>query len=200
MDQTVKVNAAGNLDERSWGQWVITRGDLDHVRITDLASGNGLGHTLVGLVEASVEADEKGKTSLLRHVEALVNLVQVISQRLLSEDGLACLEGFGDLLEVHARWGGDDNGVHLGVLEGLLEVGGPVTEHAVGGGLGELLVGVDGPLEVDARKLLDRLNVELASASQTEQGDVVLLGLLGSEALHLSLAQEFGGLLANDSF
>ena len=111
------------------------------------------------VVEAAAEADLQADTRIFSGLDGLMDALEVIVNRLLAEDVLACFGRLDDELCVRVRRGGNDDGLDFRILQDIL----CIFRHV----LDAELLHIGSSLIVHER-ICDRLDRE----SRDKQGDV----------------------------
>ena len=136
MDHHIIEDTAGNLDIGYRRRLRIAGGDLDDVDLADLAVTNHVVNCAVVVVEAAAEANLQLNAGFLGCVDGSVNLLQIIIDRLLAEDVLACVSSLDDVLGMGVGRGANQNCIDLGIVQNVVCVLGGVRNAA---GLGKSL-------------------------------------------------------------
>ena len=91
VDRHVEEDASRHTDVRGRRRFGIPARDAKDVHVSDRTRGDGLVHRPVPGVEAAVEPDHEQDTGALDRVQRPVDLSEVVGNRLLAEDRLACV-------------------------------------------------------------------------------------------------------------
>ena len=136
VDHHIVEDTAGNLNIGYRGRLRIAGGNLDDVDLADLAVTNHVVNCAVVVVEAAAETDLQLNAGFLGCVDGSVNLLQIIIDRLLAEDVLACVSSLDDVLGMGVGRGANQNCIDLGIVQNVVCVLGGVRNAA---GLGKSL-------------------------------------------------------------
>ena len=120
VDHHIVEDTAGNLDVGYRRRLRIAGGDLDDVDLADLAVTNHVVNCAVVVVEAAAETDLQLYASFLGCVDGSVNLLQIIIDRLLAEDVLACVSSLDDVLGMGVGRGANQNCIDLGIVQNVV--------------------------------------------------------------------------------
>ena len=128
VDHHVVEDAAGNRNVGSRGRLRVTGGNDDDVRIADRAVLNCVSHSLVVVVKAAVEANLELDALLFDQSEQLLDLLDIIVDRLLAEDVLAGVYRCHRDIAVGIRGRADEHDLDLGIVDDIHKVGGNVGD------------------------------------------------------------------------
>ena len=126
MDHHVVEDAAGHLDIGYRGRLRIARGNFDDVDLADLAVAYHVIDCAVIMVKAAAEADLQLDAGLLGRVDRRMHLGQIIVDRLFTEDVLACMRRFDDVLGVRVGRGADQNRFDFRIVQDVVCILGAV--------------------------------------------------------------------------
>ena len=136
VDHHIIEDAAGNLDIGYRGRLRVAGRNLDDVDLAYLAVADHVVDCAVVVVEAAAETDLQLDACFLCCVDGSVNLLQIVIDRLLAEDVLACVSGLDDVLGMGVGGRADENCFDFRVVQDVVCVLGGVRDAA---GLGESL-------------------------------------------------------------
>ena len=136
VDHHIVEDTAGNLNIGYRRRLRIAGGNLDDVDLADLAVTNHVVNCAVVVVEAAAETDLQLNAGFPGCVDGSVNLLQIIIDRLLAEDVLACVSSLDDVLGMGVGRGANQNCIDLGIVQNVVCVLGGVRNAA---GLGKSL-------------------------------------------------------------
>src|SRR5699024_6255752 len=106
-------------------------GNDDDVRIADRAVLDSVSHSLVVVVKAAVEANLELDTLLFDQSEQLLDLLDIIVDRLLAEDVLASVYSRHRDIAVGIRGRANEHDLDLRIVDDIHKVGGNVGDIAL---------------------------------------------------------------------
>ena len=131
VDHHIVEDTAGNCNVGSRGRLRVTGGNDNDMRIADRAVLNCVCNCLVVVVEAAVEAYLELNALLLNECEQLLDLVDIIVDRLLAEYVLASLNCCHGNIAVGVSGGANEYYVYLRIVDNVHKVGGNVGDLAL---------------------------------------------------------------------
>ena len=131
MDHHIIEDTAGNCNVGCRRGLRVTGGNDNDVRIADRAVLDCVCNCLVVVVEAAVEAYLELDALLLNECEQLLDLVDIIIDRLLAEYVLASLNCCHGYIAVRVSGGANEYYVYFRVVDNVHEVGGNVGDLAL---------------------------------------------------------------------
>ena len=131
VDHHIVEDTAGNLNIGYRRRLRIAGGNLDDVDLADLAVTNHVVNCAVVVVEAAVEAYLELNALLLNECEQLLDLVDIIVDRLLAEYVLASLNCCHGNIAVGVSGGANEYYVYLRIVDNVHKVGGNVGDLAL---------------------------------------------------------------------
>ncbi len=160
----------------------------ERAELLDAAQGARVDQLLrpdVAGIEAAHEPHLDGEPGLAPQVDDLRRVRQLLRDRLLGPDGLAGSQGGLDVRGVRRRRGVDDDGLDIGVVDGVERVGGRATRaREDAAGLGRIGVRVGDHDHVGVRDRAQVADVDPAHAAGAEHRDADVVGVPEGEAGH----------------